>query len=147
MGYVELHCHSGFSFLDGASSPDDLAAAAAAQGHEALAITDHDGVWGAMEFASACQPLGVRPIVGAEVTVAPEGSDPSHNPHTPPFHLTLLVESAAGWRNLCLLLTEAHAHTRQVPAEGRRGSRQSAAGSRRGGSTGCPLPRAVALLP
>ncbi|HYH61108.1 MAG TPA: error-prone DNA polymerase [Solirubrobacterales bacterium] len=112
MAYTELHCHSGFSFLDGASSPDDLAAAAAAQGYEALALTDHDGVWGAMEFAVACKPLGVRPIVGAEVTVAPEGSDPSRNTHTRPFHLTLLVESAAGWRNLCLLLTEAHAHTR-----------------------------------
>ena len=68
--YTELHCHSGFSFLDGASSPDDLAAAAATQGYEALALTDHDGVWGAMEFAVACKPLGVRPIVGAEVTVA-----------------------------------------------------------------------------
>ena len=51
--YVELHCHSGFSFLDGASHPDELAAAAADQGHEALALTDHDGVWGAMEFAQA----------------------------------------------------------------------------------------------
>ena len=67
--YVELHCHSGFSFLDGASHPDELATAAAAQGHPALAITDHDGVWGAMEFAQAAEPLGVRPIVGAEVTV------------------------------------------------------------------------------
>ena len=106
-GYTELHCHSGFSFLDGASSPDELAAAAAAQGHEALAITDHDGVWGAMEFASACQPLGVRPIVGTEMTVRNGERE---------FHLTLLVESAAGWRNLCLLLTEAHAHTRRVPS-------------------------------
>ena len=113
MEYVELHCHSGFSFLDGASSPDELAAAAAAQGHEALAITDHDGVWGAMEFASACQPLGVRPIVGTELTVAPPV--PGTVPGTG-FHLTLLVESAAGWRNLCLLLTEAHAHTRGEPA-------------------------------
>ena len=76
MTYTELHCHSGFSFLDGASSPDDLAAAAATQGYEALAITDHDGVWGAMEFAVACQPLGVRPIVGAEVTVALPVPDP-----------------------------------------------------------------------
>ena len=108
MSYVELHCHSGFSFLDGASSPDDLAAAAAAQGHEALAITDHDGVWGAMEFAAACKPLGVRPIVGTELSVA-EGDGNGA------FHLTLLVESAEGWRNLCLLLTEAHAHTRPVP--------------------------------
>ena len=63
-GYVELHCHSGFSFLDGASSPDDLAAAAAAQGHEALAITDHDGVWGAMEFAVGLPAAGSAPNRG-----------------------------------------------------------------------------------
>jgi error-prone DNA polymerase len=105
--YVELHCHSGFSFLDGASLPHELAAAAANHGHEALAITDHDGVWGAMEFAQACKPLGVRPIVGAEVTVADGGGTP--------FHVTLLVESRAGWRNLCRLLTVAHSGTRPVP--------------------------------
>ncbi len=113
MSYVELHCHSGFSFLDGASHPDELAAAAAAQGHEALAITDHDGVWGAMEFAQAAKPLGVRPIVGAEVTVTyAKRSIPAELSR---FHLTLLVESVVGWRNLCLLLTEAHAGTRPVP--------------------------------
>ena len=100
--YAELHCHSGFSFLDGASSPDELAAAAVLQGYEALALTDHDGVWGAMEFAQAAVPLGLKPIAGAEVTV--DGA-----------HLTLLVESAAGWRNLCLLLTQAHAGARPVP--------------------------------
>ena len=75
--------------------PHELAAAAAEQGHEALAITDHDGVWGAMEFASACQPLGVRPIVGAELTVAPPVPG-TVSTRTLPFHLTLLVESAAG---------------------------------------------------
>jgi error-prone DNA polymerase len=105
-GYVELHCHSGFSFLDGASHPDELAGTAAAQGHRALAITDHDGVWGAMEFAQAAAPLGVRPIVGAELTVRKSDRD---------FHLTLLVENVEGWRNLCSLLTEAHAGTRPVP--------------------------------
>ena len=112
MSYVELHCHSGFSFLDGASHPDELAATAAEQGHAALAITDHDGVWGAMEFAQAAKPLGVRPIVGAEVTVTSNEQRATSNS---PFHLTLLVESVSGWRNLCLLLTEAHAGTRPVP--------------------------------
>ena len=67
--YVELHCHSAFSFLDGASTPAELAAAAAERGYPALAITDHDGLWGAMEFAHACKGLGVRPITGAELTV------------------------------------------------------------------------------
>ena len=109
-GYTELHCHSGFSFLDGASAPHELAAAAAELGYEALALTDHDGVWGAMEFASACKPLGVRPIVGTELTVSVPGT--SRNAHAREAHLILLVESVEGWRNLCLLLTEAHAHTR-----------------------------------
>jgi error-prone DNA polymerase len=67
--YVELHAHSAYSFLDGASAPEELAQAAAELGHEALALTDHDGVWGAMEFAQACRSFGVRPIVGSEVTI------------------------------------------------------------------------------
>jgi error-prone DNA polymerase len=97
--YVELHAHSAFSFLDGASTPTELAAAAAAQGYPAFALTDHDGAWGSMEFAHACKGFGVRPITGAELTVGKS-------------HLTLLVEDAVGYRNLCRLLTAAHAHTR-----------------------------------
>jgi error-prone DNA polymerase len=100
---VELHAHSAFSFLDGASSPAELAAAAARLGYPALALTDHDGVWGSMEFALACKGLGVRPVTGAELTL--EGG----------AHLTLLVESRAGYRNLCRLLTAAHSHTREGP--------------------------------
>ena len=69
MSYVELHCHSAYSFLDGASVPAELAASAAELGHGALALTDHDGIWGSMEFAHACSGLGVRAITGAEVTV------------------------------------------------------------------------------
>ena len=69
MRYAELHCHSAYSFLDGASHPVELAAAAAEQGHEALALTDHDGLHGAMEMAQALKPLGVRPITGAELTL------------------------------------------------------------------------------
>ncbi len=101
--YVELHAHSAFSFLDGASSPMELAAAAAANGYPAFALTDHDGVWGSLEFAHACKSFGVRPITGAELTVR-EGERDSH--------LTLLVEDETGYRNLCRLLTAAHAHTR-----------------------------------
>jgi error-prone DNA polymerase len=97
--YIELHAHSAFSFLDGASTPLELAAAAAEHGYPAFALTDHDGIWGSMEFAHACKGLGMRAITGAEVTVG-EG------------HLTLLVESSVGYRNLCRLLTEAHSHTR-----------------------------------
>jgi error-prone DNA polymerase len=98
--YVELHAHSAFSFLDGASLPDELAAAAAEYGYSAMALTDHNGVSGSMEFAQAAAPLGLRAIHGAEVDLD-DGR-----------HLTLLVEDERGWRNLCHLLTRAHAHTR-----------------------------------
>ena len=80
-GYVELHCHSAYSFLDGASQPEELAARAAELGYEALALTDHDGVYGSLEFAHAAKAFGVRPITGAEVTL--DGG----------AHVTLLVES------------------------------------------------------
>ncbi|HSJ18029.1 MAG TPA: error-prone DNA polymerase [Solirubrobacterales bacterium] len=109
MSYVELHCHSAYSFLDGASSPAELAAAAADHGHRALAITDHDGLWGAMEFAHACKGVGVRPITGVELTV----EDPGRERNA--FHVTLLAEDAAGYRNLCRLVTEAHRGTRPRP--------------------------------
>jgi len=102
MTYVELHAHSAYSFLDGASQPEELAARAAELGYEALALTDHDGVYGSLEFAHAAKHLGVRPITGAEVTL--EGG----------AHVTLLVESARGYANLCRLLTAAHAHTRDT---------------------------------
>src|SRR4051794_7224987 len=101
MGYAELHLHSCFSFLDGASHPIEIAAEAARQGHAALALTDHDGLHGAMEHAQACRSLGIRPITGAELTLD-DGS-----------HLTLLCEDATGYRNLCLLVTRAHAGTRE----------------------------------
>src|SRR6476646_1075185 len=67
--YVELHAHTAFSFLDGASSPAELAAAAAEAGHEAMAVTDHNGISGSMEFAIAAQPLGLRAIHGVEIDV------------------------------------------------------------------------------
>ncbi|MEA2161618.1 MAG: error-prone polymerase, partial [Solirubrobacteraceae bacterium] len=103
MTYVELHCHSAFSFLDGASLPDELAAAAAELGYETLALTDHNSVSGSMEFAVSARALGLRPIHGAELDLA-DGR-----------HLTLLVQDAQGWANLCRILTHAHAHTRERP--------------------------------
>jgi error-prone DNA polymerase len=101
--YVELHCHSAFSFLDGASLPDELVPTALELGYETLALTDHNSVSGSMEFAVSARALGVRPIHGAEVDL------------TDGRHLTLLVEDAVGWGNLCRILTRAHAHTREKP--------------------------------
>ena len=99
--YVELRCRSAFSFLDGASSPEDLIAAAAAAGADTLALADRDGVYGAPRFFAAARAAGVRPIVGADVTLT-DG---------PP--LLLLVENRAGYRNLCRLLTEARSGLRK----------------------------------
>ena len=105
--YVELHCHSAYSFLDGASHPEELVARAAELGYEALALTDHDGVYGSLEFAHAAKLAGIRPITGAEVTVA-DGS-----------HVTLLCETGKGYANLCRILTAAHAGTRPPGKEHR----------------------------
>src|SRR5213079_2769142 len=83
--YVELHAHSAYSFLDGASLPEELAVRAAELGYEALALTDHDGLYGSLEFAHAAKAFGVRPITGAEVTLN-SGA-----------HVTLLVENRRGY--------------------------------------------------
>lgn len=101
MSWVELHAHSAFSFLDGASQPDELAVAAADLGHTALALTDHDNLCGALEFAQAAVAAGIKPITGAEVTVVDELQRIAH--------VTLLARTAAGYRNLCRLLTRAYA--------------------------------------
>src|SRR5258707_10081204 len=100
MTYVELHCHSSYSFLDGASLPEELAARAAELGYPALALTDHDGVYGSLEFAHAAKHFGVRAITGAELSL--DGG----------AHVTVLVETSQGYANLCRLLTHAHAGTR-----------------------------------
>ena len=94
--YVELRCRSAFSFLEGASLPEDLVARAAELGHEALALGDRDGLYGAPRFWKAARATAVRPIVAAEATLDIGG------------RLLLLVESRAGYRNLCRLLTRGH---------------------------------------
>lgn len=94
MAYTELHLHTAFSFLDGASLPEEMIAQAVAYGYESLAITDHDGLYGAMEFAQAAKSAGITPITGAEITLD-DGS-----------HLTLLAETRAGYGNLCRLITD-----------------------------------------
>ena len=93
ISYSELHCHSNYSFQEGASSIGELLVRALALEYPALALTDHDNLCGAMEFARAAKSVGVQPVIGAEVTLA-DGS-----------HLTLLVETAVGYGNLCQLVT------------------------------------------
>ncbi len=103
MSYVELHCHSAYSFLDGASLPEELAVRAAELEYPALALTDHNGVYGSLEFAHAARAIGLRAITGAEVTLT-NGS-----------HVTLLVETPQGYSNLCQVLTKAHSAERLDP--------------------------------
>ena len=69
--YAELHCHSNFSFLDGASHPEELATEAARLGLEALALTDHDGFYGVVRFAEAARAVGMPTVFGAEITLTP----------------------------------------------------------------------------
>ena len=118
--YIELHCHSGFSFLDGASHPEELVFRACELGYPALALTDHNGLYGSMEFAQTARPEGLQPITGAEVTLAldipgvPRGldgldaADQDGDPLARGCHMTLLAETPAGYANLCRLLSEAH---------------------------------------
>src|SRR5438067_2169491 len=94
--YIELHCHSAFSFLDGASLPEQLALTASQLGYPALALTDHNGLYGSMAFAQEAKQLGIQAITGAELTLL-DGS-----------HVTILAETPEGYANLCRLITEAH---------------------------------------
>src|SRR5438046_2770615 len=94
--YIELHCHSAFSFLDGASLPEQLALTASQLGYAGLALTDHNGLYGSLAFAHEAKQLGLQAITGAELTLR-DGS-----------HVTLLAETPDGYANLCRLITEAH---------------------------------------
>jgi error-prone DNA polymerase len=96
VGYVELHCHSCFSFREGASTPLELVLQAKKLGYGTLALTDHDNLAGAMTFARSAAAWGVRPISGAEVTLSSG------------HHLTLLAESQRGYATLSRLLTRAN---------------------------------------
>ena len=91
-GYVELHCHSAFSLLDGAALPEMLVARAAELGYPSLALTDHDELGGAVRFAQAASEVGVQGIIGAELTTS------SH-------HIVLLAETREGYGNLSTLVT------------------------------------------
>src|SRR3954471_23874686 len=96
MEYVELHCRSAFSFLRGGSLPEQLAEKAAELGIPAVAVCDRDGVYGAPRFFGRAKEMGIRPIIGAELTMEDKTV------------LPVLVKSWTGYENLCQLLTRAH---------------------------------------
>src|ERR1700747_2146260 len=96
MSYIELHTSSAFSFLRGGSFPEQLAEVAAELEMPAIALCDRNGVYGAQRFSVAAHEHGVRPIVGAELSMEGGGI------------LPVLVENRTGYKNLCELLTQAH---------------------------------------
>ncbi len=106
VAYAELHCHSNFSFLDGASHPEELVEEAARLGLEALATTDHDGLYGVVRASEAARTLGVPLVVGAELSIGlcrpqngvadPEGS-----------HLLVLADGPDGYARLARTISEA----------------------------------------
>ncbi|RKT57642.1 error-prone DNA polymerase [Saccharothrix australiensis] len=102
--YVELHCHSNFSFLDGASHPEELVEAAQQLGLDGLAITDHDGMYGVVRFAEAAGELGVRTVFGTELSLglsAPQSGSPDPEGE----HLLLLATNPDGYHALCRTIT------------------------------------------
>jgi error-prone DNA polymerase len=104
--FAELHCHSTFSFLDGASEPEELAEEAARLGIDGLAITDHDGFYGVVRFAEAATALGIRTIFGAELSLGLAGpqngvADPEGE------HLLVLARNLEGYRRLSVAISNA----------------------------------------
>ncbi|MCX6843549.1 MAG: DNA polymerase III subunit alpha, partial [candidate division WOR-3 bacterium] len=109
--FVHLHNHTEYSLLDGASSVEALVKLAAEFRMPALAITDHGNMFGAIKFYKAAQKAGVKPIIGAELYVAPRSrteKKPDADIHEASFHLTLLCRNEIGYHNLMKLTTRAY---------------------------------------
>ena len=107
MLYGELHAHSGFSFLDGASDPEELAAEGARLGLSGLALTDHHGFYGVVRFAEAARAFGLPTVFGTEISI--DADDDRVGVHDPSgAHLVLLARSPEGYRALSTMLGEAH---------------------------------------
>lgn len=112
--YAELHAHSAFSFLDGASQPEELVQEAARLGLSALALSDHDGLYGVVRFAQAARAVGLPTVFGAELHLpAPGGvlDEPTGTPDPRATHLLVLARGPDGYRSLSRAIAEAHLST------------------------------------
>ena len=108
--FVHLHCHSHYSLLDGASPIKGLVARAKELGMNALALTDHGNLYGALEFYKACKDAGVNPVLGYEAYVAPGSrfdKSGATSSKEATYHLTLLAQNATGFRNLVKMASRA----------------------------------------
>ncbi|MDO8431749.1 MAG: DNA polymerase III subunit alpha [Candidatus Binatus sp.] len=115
MSFVHLHVHTQYSLLDGANKIGPLIEHAKASGMEAIAMTDHGNMFGAVEFYQKAKAAGIKPIIGCEAYLAPgKRTDRSQAPRSDDFdgggnfHLILLAQNREGYRNLCKLLTTAY---------------------------------------
>ncbi|MHB8429672.1 MAG: PHP domain-containing protein, partial [Acidimicrobiales bacterium] len=123
MAYAELHTHSNFSFLDGASHPEELAAEAVRLGLSGLALTDHNGFYGAVRFAEAARAFGLPTVFGAELTItegtpgsparpiaeaARPAADRTGIPDPEGTHLVVLARNPEGYNRLSRVIAQAH---------------------------------------
>jgi error-prone DNA polymerase len=106
-GYAELHCHTNFSFLDGASHPEELADEAARLGLAALAVTDHDGLYGVVRFALAARATGLPTVFGAELTLDAPRTPPNGYADPPGEHLLVLAQGPVGYARLARAVSAA----------------------------------------
>jgi error-prone DNA polymerase len=110
MAYAELHAHSNFSFLDGASHPEELAAEAVRLGLSAVALTDHNGLYGVVRFAEAARAFGLATVFGAELTITGAGAPPVRTgvPDPDGTHLVVLARDPEGYARLSRTIAQAH---------------------------------------
>ena len=107
--FVHLHLHSEFSLLDGLGRINELAERGSQLGFDAMAVTDHGALYGAVGFYQACQQNGIKPIIGVETYVSRRGMrDKEGKADSQPYHLVLLAQNWEGYQNLCRLITDAH---------------------------------------
>src|SRR5215475_4215304 len=106
VAYAELHTHSAYSFLDGASTPEELVEEAVRLDLRAIALTDHDGLYGVVRFAEAAKELEMSTVFGAELSLG--GGDRTEDPDPPGPHLLVLARGPEGYRRLSRQLATAH---------------------------------------
>ncbi len=106
--FTHLHVHTEYSLLDGMCRIPQLIARTKELGMDSLAITDHGAMYGAIDFYVAAKEAGIKPIIGCEVYVAQSDCRSRDPAHKDPYHLTLLVKNATGYRNLLQLVTKSH---------------------------------------
>ena len=106
MSFVHLHLHSEYSLLDGACRLTEIPILAKQHGHNAVAITDHGNLYGAVNFYRACKKEGIKPIIGCEVYVAPRSRFQKEKQDAKYYHLVLLCKNEIGYKNLIYMVSK-----------------------------------------